>query len=626
MNKYGNSQKFRKKIVILISVSVVLITTIAITFNIGFYKIHDKLLKKDMDQIELTSEYVVELVYAKIKNLLDTLETISQKTFVYTEDNEKEVAEDLEKIKEVVKFKKVGVTNLGGVSIDDTGKRELIKNAEFIDSIKSNHVYISDVVNVSDAIFMAVPIVQEGKAKGAIWGYFFISEIAEEIELSTDSHIYFQIIDNKGNYISDSNNKYAFAGVMNLWDELKLYQISHGVTVENIKSNVDQEKTGYFHFNYHGQGRHVVYKPLGINNWYIFSVMVEEYLDNSVEDIERIFFVSVVIVLGAVLIVVGLSGYYIYGYMKVIRTQTEQLEAKNTLLFMVLEQTKDLPFEIHFSEKTVTLYSYTNPGKIWVRTLEEYTPEHMIRENKIIPEEYKIYNEFYQNVLARKKTEDIILKINLGVRWEYKRIHIEAISQEYMIGFLENYTEYVIQTQKLKEVNNKAQTDPLTGLYRREYFVQKMEQIMQKLLLKQKRPYCALFLLDLDYFKKANDTLGHAVGDRILTDTGKKLKSILREGDLTGRLGGDEFVVFIQNARDISSFFKCAEKINATLRCTYGDEKKVTISVSIGIAVWDCEKDFTELYKKADAALYKAKEQGRNGYYLTGKEAGSEKI
>lgn len=615
MNKHGNSQKFRKKIVILISVSVVLISAIAITFNIGFYKIHDKLLKKDMDQIELTSEYVVELVYSKIKNLLETLETISQKTFVYTDGNETEVAEDLKNIKEIVKFEKIGVTNLDGISIDDTGKREIIKNSEFVDSIKSNQVYISDVVNVSDAIFMAVPVVQEEEVKGAVWGYFFISEIAEEIELSTDSHIYFQIIDNKGDYISDSNNKHAFAGVMNLWDELKLYQISH-VTVEDIKSNVDKEKTGYFHFNYHGQGRHVVYKPLEINNWYIFSVMVDEYLDSSVEDIERIFFVSVIIVLGAVLIVVALSGYYIYGYMKVIRTQTEQLEAKNTLLFMVLEQTKDIPFEIHFSEKTVTLYSYSNPEKIWVRTLEEYTPEHMIRENKIISEEYKIYSEFYQNILARKKTDDIILKINMGVQWEYSRIHIETISQEYMIGFIENYTEYVIQTQKLKEVNSKAQTDPLTGLYRREYFIQKMEQIMQNLLLKQNRPYCALFLLDLDHFKKANDTLGHAVGDRILTETGKKLKSILREGDLTGRLGGDEFVVFIQNDGDISSFFRCAEKINATLRCTYGTEKKVTISVSIGIAVWDREKDFTELYKKADTALYKAKEQGRNGYYF----------
>lgn len=251
-----------------------------------------------------------------------------------------------------------------------------------------------------------------------------------------------------------------------------------------------------------------------------------------------------------------------------------------------------------------------------IRNLEEYAPENMIRKEKIISEEYETYRKFYQNILSGTATENLVLKIKTGVQWEYRKIHIEVISQEHMIGFLEDCTEQIIQNQRIKEISIKVQNDSLTGLYSRDYFVQEAEKIMQKSLTEKTGKYCALFLLDLDYFKKANDTLGHMTGDRILAETGKKLKAVLRKSDLIGRLGGDEFVVFIENAEDISAVKKCAEKINETLRATYGKEKKVTISASVGVAVWTGEKNFAELYKIADTALYRVKERGRDGYYI----------
>ena len=94
------------------------------------------------------------------------------------------------------------------------------------------------------------------------------------------------------------------------------------------------------------------------------------------------------------------------------------------------------------------------------------------------------------------------------------------------------------------------------------------------------------------------------------------LKNTFRGDDFIGRLGGDEFVVFIREARDIAALRKCAEKINAALKRTYGEEKTVTVSASIGIAVWTGERSFAELYKMADTALYKVKESGKDGYNL----------
>lgn len=616
MKKRKTAQSLGKRILLITGISVMLLLVISAVFNLSFYKIHNLLLEKDMEQVEFTSNYVIKLVYTEIEKFISAFEVSQNRILDYKEGEIRELTEELEEIKEEMQFEKVGVVDLKGNSIDDTGKTESIQNPEFMEEIKNNRRYISNVVAISDALFMAVPIVQENEVKGAVWGYCFVSMLAEEIELSKDSHLYFQIVDDTGTYISNSNNIHAFARSMNLWDELKKYQISDGITVEDIKNDVEHGRSGYFNFVYKGQGRHVVYEPLGIKNWYVFSMMVEEYLGDYIKEIEKTFSGLLIIVLGAVTLVTGLLGFFIYKTMRLIKGQNEQLLAKNRLLFMVLEHTNDIPFEIDLLKKEITFYRDKDPEKVMIRNLEEYAPENMIRKEKIISEEYETYRKFYQNILSGTATENLVLKIKTGVQWEYRKIHIEVISQEHMIGFLEDCTEQIIQNQRIKEISIKVQNDSLTGLYSRDYFVQEAEKIMQKSLTEKTGKYCALFLLDLDYFKKANDTLGHMTGDRILAETGKKLKAVLRKSDLIGRLGGDEFVVFIENAEDISAVKKCAEKINETLCATYGKEKKVTISASVGVAVWTGEKNFAELYKIADTALYRVKERGRDGYYI----------
>ena len=102
-------------------------------------------------------------------------------------------------------------------------------------------------------------------------------------------HRYFQIIDDTGVYISDSSNVNSFAQDVNVWEEMKRYEIADGITIEEIRENVENGEKGEFYFSYKGKGRYVTYEPLGINNWYVFSVLVEEYLTDYVMQIERIF-------------------------------------------------------------------------------------------------------------------------------------------------------------------------------------------------------------------------------------------------------------------------------------------------------------------------------------------------
>jgi len=124
-----------------------------------------------------------------------------------------------------------------------------------------------------------------------------------------------------------------------------------------------------------------------------------------------------------------------------------------------------------------------------------------------------------------------------------------------------------------------------------------------------------LFLLDIDCFKQINDTYGHTKGDELLVSLAHKLTKSFRGGDIIGRLGGDEFMVFSPTMTDSLAIERKAEELNMTLRELVRDETQTPIhtSVSIGIARFPEDAiSYRELYKAADAALYYAKEHGKN--------------
>ena len=123
----------------------------------------------------------------------------------------------------------------------------------------------------------------------------------------------------------------------------------------------------------------------------------------------------------------------------------------------------------------------------------------------------------------------------------------------------------------------------------------------------------ALLMIDVDEFKQVNDTLGHNAGDEVLKNLTARISSILRRGDLLGRLGGDEFFVFLKNIpNDEVAAAKAQSICSMNLRPSGAN---ANVSVSIGIAMVPRDgSDFDTLYKKVDAALYREKKRGKNGY------------
>ncbi|HMA30908.1 MAG TPA: diguanylate cyclase [Casimicrobiaceae bacterium] len=164
------------------------------------------------------------------------------------------------------------------------------------------------------------------------------------------------------------------------------------------------------------------------------------------------------------------------------------------------------------------------------------------------------------------------------------------------------------------ELSHLAQHDFLTGLPNRMLLNDRLDQAIARARRHGRR--VAVLFLDLDGFKHINDSLGHAVGDRLLQNTGKRLAAAVRASDTVSRQGGDEFVVVLCEVEDLQNVGRHAEKILAALSAPHALAGRDThVDASIGISFFpDDGNDAEALIKCADAAMYRAKENGRNTY------------
>ena len=157
-----------------------------------------------------------------------------------------------------------------------------------------------------------------------------------------------------------------------------------------------------------------------------------------------------------------------------------------------------------------------------------------------------------------------------------------------------------------------ATVDPLTGLENRRSLMDFSE--VQLKLAQRYKSFFSILLIDLDYFKKINDTYGHLIGDEILKNIAKILKESLRNVDHIGRFGGEEFIVILPNTT-LKNAVLVAEKVrDAIANFVHNiEEQNIQTTVSIGIASYNpLDDDVNQIIERADHALYTAKSSGRN--------------
>jgi diguanylate cyclase (GGDEF)-like protein/PAS domain S-box-containing protein len=252
-----------------------------------------------------------------------------------------------------------------------------------------------------------------------------------------------------------------------------------------------------------------------------------------------------------------------------------------------------------------------------------YTHDEVIGQNPRILNSGKHDKEFYRQmwhsilneggwqgeIWDKRKNGEIYPKL--------LNIHLLRRADGSVYRHVAQFSDITEKKQKEDLISRQANYDPLTGLPNRRLLNERLEHAL--CAGKRNNLYGALMFLDMDKFKVLNDTLGHEYGDMLLIEVARRLKSSVRAMDTVVRLGGDEFVVLIESISEFSEdalfiIVDVSEKIRKALATPYQlNQYEYLSSPSIGVYLFDCKKDpADEILKRADMAMYQAKESGRN--------------
>lgn len=220
------------------------------------------------------------------------------------------------------------------------------------------------------------------------------------------------------------------------------------------------------------------------------------------------------------------------------------------------------------------------------------------------------------NEMAQLAESFNIVKANLvkanALKAEYEKLMQKIQNDE---EHKKKFVQQLYDEKREKEaISTVAKRDGLTGLYNRRTFDGIVEEFVGN---KPADAEGALFIIDMDNFKNVNDTMGHLSGDEALKTLAGVMRIVFNGGAYLGRYGGDEFIVFLAGYKDDGELERLAADLCGKMDMNFEhDGKSVHLSVSVGVATTVGIEESSELYMKADKALYYSKENGRNQYKL----------
>ena len=228
----------------------------------------------------------------------------------------------------------------------------------------------------------------------------------------------------------------------------------------------------------------------------------------------------------------------------------------------------------------------------------------------------EFYERIWQTILAGEVYSDILINRRKDGTLYYEEKSITPLFDEkgQITHFISTGKDITERMQAEERLHHLAYHDVLTDLPNRALFMDRLSHALSRRHEKGSR--IAVMFLDVDRFKTINDTLGHDSGDRLLQCFARMLSNCVREGDTVARFGGDEFAILLEDVSSLQAVAHIADKIKeALVRPFKADGQDLYVTTSIGISLYpDDGADAETLLKYADAAMYRAKEVGRNNH------------
>lgn len=281
---------------------------------------------------------------------------------------------------------------------------------------------------------------------------------------------------------------------------------------------------------------------------------------------------------------------------------------------LILSKTKGMVFEWDYQTKKVTYYT-SKFNELRAGVSEENFPEHLRELGIIYPEDWErfaaVFEAYEKGQLVAE--EEVRVKNVKGV-YIWCRLDTVGIFDNNrkllkVVGLLDNIDEL---KKEVTLAQWEAKSDALTGLYNRKAFEKFIDQALEQ------KSEATLYVIDLDNFKKINDTYGHIAGDEAIVAAAEALKHIFRESDYIARMGGDEFAVLLHGTKNLAVVKAKAKNIIESIAAIQVDShQQVFLSASVGIIRFDAEHTtFDSVYHCADSEMYSAKRNGKNSYKI----------
>lgn len=267
--------------------------------------------------------------------------------------------------------------------------------------------------------------------------------------------------------------------------------------------------------------------------------------------------------------------------------------------------------------------SVVRSGKDFLIFMQNNEPD-LVLLDIMMPEMdgFEVYERLrkYEEETGRTKTPVIFLTADNDSESEKRGFELGAsdfirkpFNKDVLLHRIENI---VSSREKIKDLTEEAMIDQLTGFLNKNSLIKKMEDICQK-------ETGAFLIIDLDSFKLVNDIYGHEMGDKVLQAFADVVRNNMRSEDVIGRIGGDEFVAFCRKVLDESIIKKMTERLNEQItmeaKKLMGENFNIPLGVSVGMSFITKEnKDYQEVFRQADKALYYVKQNGKHGYAVFG--------
>lgn len=558
--------------------------------------------------------------YTKLDDQLVMLESQCRYFEKINMDDFDNLRKTITSTKGIGSFSIIGVIGKDGRGVDYNGQEVNYVNADFFKYALNGRTVVSGtsvfMPEFKDSLILAVPVVQRLKVEGVIYGIFtkdVLSLLIETSGFSGESAC--ALMTKDGSIIARSENTMILTSrIANFFDLGTSWGLNGSSSVGDIGGLMDAGETITIAYEAGSRSRIAVLTPVGIHDWYFALIIPQSIMTNQSSHItNNVLALEVAVSMSFVLILI--SVLYLLKNNEIVNKTNEKFR-------MITNQTQTIVFDYDFVrhrlELTGNIRLFNSEGQeIYENDSIDLLLNLIHDDDAAIVRELKSLKTDIQTSVVREAR----VKCVDGLYYWYRLSgSIVRDASGIALRFVGNMVNVDDEMNKEQLLQQKADEDQLTGLLNKGAFE---ARVSRRLAAAKVEDLYAFYIIDLDNFKKVNDSLGHLIGDRVLSDTARKLSLIFSDYDYVGRIGGDEFAAFLmlnEDARKVGDkIIEAKARAVCTKLCeTYTDGvKEVRVSASVGVSIYPQHGiKYSELFRNADTVLYNSKSAGKNQYNI----------